>query len=373
LSAKSRGRLDLRRLFAVSALCLLFPFNLVNPGIYNPPQLAGPDYVQVNDVKGCLHGTLSVNPVQTRIVYLIPSFTLTPYNNWLTSFYAFYMKHKYSAGQITTDLDMLQTKVIANATFDQLLSEQSIVQFLQSSAASRCGLVFGKNLGFTTDVKVDAGALFSGPSRNYDVVIIGHEEYVTRAEYNQLKQFVATGGLLIDMSGNSFWGMVNYTRSTGMETFVAGHGFRFNGEYAWRSDYEPFDAASAGWFGSTFYNGIWKIGGALVDTSSADGRALASVIQTREAFTDNTYPHDEVNYLRNFTQTEIIARFYVASFPDHGGLRYDFPILPVDSYSHDYKKGEVVCLCVFGENFILRDAGAQFFLIYAVAEDFGKV
>ncbi|MGB8034487.1 MAG: DUF4350 domain-containing protein, partial [Nitrososphaeraceae archaeon] len=39
-------------------------------------------------------------------------------------------------------------------------------------------------------------------SNRYDIMIIGHQEYVTQREYNNLKQFVANGGTLIVLDGN---------------------------------------------------------------------------------------------------------------------------------------------------------------------------
>ncbi|HEV2138509.1 MAG TPA: hypothetical protein VGR53_06675, partial [Nitrososphaerales archaeon] len=56
-------------------------------------------------------------------------------------------------------------------------------------------------------------------------------------------------------------------------------------------------------------------------------------------------------------------RFYVVYAS--GDSNFKMPLLPVDSYAHRYIKGEVVCLCVFGENLISRDPEAQFFLVYA--------
>ena len=42
-------------------------------------------------------------------------------------------------------------------------------------------------------------------SNKYDILIIGHQEYVTQQEYDNLKQFVAGGGTMIVLDGNIFY------------------------------------------------------------------------------------------------------------------------------------------------------------------------
>jgi len=307
------------------------------------------------------------------MAFLIPTFTLTPYVNFHHSFYAFYIKYKAAQLQISTDLDWLRTRVTTDWSSSELNDEKPLYTFLSSQIASRCGLAMGVNLRNIDDRAVDSGALFRGGSRQYDVLILGHEEYVTRNEYNQLKHFVASGGRMVEMSGNTFWAEVNYTSSTGIETFVAGHGFEFNGAYAWRTNYEPFDAESVGWFGSTFAERADRPRGAVIDGTSGIGLAMKSVFHTNLAFTNYSYLHNEVNYVRNFTDTETIGAFYSYSFVKNGAQHFTMPSRPIDSYVHKYGRGEVVCFCVFGENLIMHDREAQFFLVYAVTHGFGTL
>ncbi|HEV2137914.1 MAG TPA: N,N-dimethylformamidase beta subunit family domain-containing protein, partial [Nitrososphaerales archaeon] len=313
----------------------------------DPPQVA---------VKSCINGTSSLKPAALRIAFVAPTFTLTPYANFKQSFYAFYIKYMHSDYyRITADLNWLRTRVVTlgNWSSPALNDEQPLHRFLTSDVASKCGLIMGQNLNMIDDVGVHQGVLFVGSVRQYDVLILGHEEYATRAEYNQFKHFVASGGRIVMMSGNTFWVEVNFTKSTGIETFVAGHGFEFNGAYAWKSTYEPFDKESVGWFGSAFALGTPRLHGAIVNNVSHIGQAIKSLFHNDLVFTNYTYPHNEVNYLGNFTNTQVIARFYVVYAS--GDSNFKMPLLPVDSYAHRYIKGEVVCLCVFGENLISRD------------------
>ncbi|MDE1854269.1 MAG: hypothetical protein KGI38_11070 [Thaumarchaeota archaeon] len=359
-----------RRLLAVSFVILLLPTAGHLSWRSHFPEAA--PATTVNDIRGCLNGTASLPQIQARVGFLIPTFTLTPYVNFNHSFYAFYMKYHWAQGYITKDLEWLKTHVTAKWSPRELNDEKPLSDFLTSRTASDCGLVLGTDLRMTDDIAVDNGALFAGGARQFDVLILGHEEYVTRNEYDQLRQFVASGGRVVEMSGNTFWGEVNYSRTTQIETFVAGHGFQFDGSRAWATPFEPFDSESAGWFGSTFAVGVWGLRGAGLQTSGEFGAAVAQGIHGSLAFTDYAYPHDEVNYLRNMTGTDVVAKFYTSAYAKGGSEHFVLPFLPVDSYIHRYRLGEVVCLCVFGENIIKTDLGAQFFLVYAVREGFAS-
>lgn len=51
------------------------------------------------------------------------------------------------------------------------------------------------NITVLADANVDSGSLFMKNGTNaYDVLILGHQEYVTQQEYDNLKRFVADVG-----------------------------------------------------------------------------------------------------------------------------------------------------------------------------------
>ncbi len=278
------------------------------------------------------------------------------------------MKYKATPGPITADLDWLRTPVTGNWSSSQVNDEKPLYVFLSSGTASRCGLAMGGNLKTIDDVGIHNGNLFAGSVRQYDVLILGHEEYVTKQEYHQFKQFVASGGRIVAMSGNTFWAEVAYSKSTGIETFVSGHGFAFKGVYDWRSDSKPFDRESMNWFGSAFAHGMPHLRGAIIKGGHV-GLAMMSVFHKDLAFTGYSYPHSESNYVGNFTNTQLIAAFYHNS-PGSGAPHFRMPDLPVDAYEHKYVKGEVICLCIFGENLVGHDKETQFFLLYSSMRGF---
>ncbi|MDA4120912.1 MAG: hypothetical protein OK404_00720 [Thaumarchaeota archaeon] len=324
----------------------------------------GTGTVKLDPFKECVAGQKVLPLMALRVAFVVPIFTLTPYSNFASSFYAFYIKYNTATGPITTDLSWLSTHITNAWPSPAVNNEKPLFDFLNSVTAANCGLVSGKNLSMIDDLAVNDGGLFSGGTPKYDVVILGHEEYVTPYEFHQFQQFVAQGGRIVAMCGNTFWGQVSY--SSGVETFVAGHGFRFNGTTAWKTSYEPFDQESASWFGSTFAGSGLTVKGAVLTGNDSLSSSIKKAFHNSSAFTDYSYPHNELNYVRNTSHTLVIAKFYQAINPNNAS-RPLYPYVPVDAYAHEYVKGQVVDIVIFGEDIILRDQGAQYFLVAAVS------
>jgi hypothetical protein len=63
------------------------------------------------------------------------------------------------------------------------------------------------NITVLSDADVDSGSIFAKTRDNnnnnnaYDVIILGHQEYVTQKEYDNLRKFVANGGTMIILDG----------------------------------------------------------------------------------------------------------------------------------------------------------------------------
>ena len=64
---------------------------------------------------------------------------------------------------------------------------------------------------------------------------LGHQEYVTQAEYNNLKRFVANGGVPILPYSNIFYSEVSYDKNSESVTLVKGHNWAFNDKSAWKN------------------------------------------------------------------------------------------------------------------------------------------
>ena len=50
--------------------------------------------------------------------------------------------------------------------------------------------------------------------RAYGILILGHQEYVTQKEYDNLKNFVANGGTIIFIDANTFYAEVSYDKGS---------------------------------------------------------------------------------------------------------------------------------------------------------------
>lgn len=197
------------------------------------------------------------------------------------------------------------------------------------------------NITLLTDANVDNGNIFntnssndvgnnSSSSRNnssnaYDLIILGHQEYVTQQEYDNLKHFVANGGTMIILDGNVFYTEVKYDKNTHTVTLVKGHSWAFNGKSAWRSVGERWAKETSEWVGSNYL------------CYSCDIR-----------FTNNPfeYRHHEEQYITN--PHDIILMNYNASLSN-----YHLPIRPViATYELNYQKGKVISLGIYSEDII---------------------
>jgi hypothetical protein len=165
-----------------------------------------------------------------NIALIKPTFTAAAYNSAFYKFYFLFI-HASARTNITTHLNLLSSKIPKQLTPS---SSASTMSFLPHHLKT---LLPQSNINVLTDVDVDTGSIFvkNGITSNrYDIMIIGHQEYVTQREYNNLKQFVANGGTLIVLDGNAFYAQVKYNRNTDAITLVKGHGWAFNGKSVWK-------------------------------------------------------------------------------------------------------------------------------------------
>jgi hypothetical protein len=118
-----------------------------------------------------------------KIVLIVPTFTQAAYNN---AFYKFYEKYaNVPAGvNVTTDLKFLSNKV-TETRMPQSLSAFAMLQLIKNLK----WITQGANITVLTDVDVDNDFIFTknGPTNAYDIIILGHQEYVTQKEYDNLR------------------------------------------------------------------------------------------------------------------------------------------------------------------------------------------
>ena len=183
------------------------------------------------------------------------------------SFYIFYtLNANTTAKNVTAYLNLLSSKVIANQNLTDFTPEPTRGSsttnnniLLSTSIMSNLSkhlkwLTPESNITVLTDADIDNNSkIFKGDGNNaYDTIILGHQEYVTQKEYDNLKKFVANGGILFLMDGNTFYARVKYDTNTHTITLDKGHGWAFNGKSAWRSVNETWANETSQWVGSNY-------------------------------------------------------------------------------------------------------------------------
>ena len=276
-----------------------------------------------------------------NIAVIMPTFTAAAYTN---AFYVFYNKYinVIQGVNMTTDLNLLSSKVTNEP----------------SSSASGLAMLYllgnlkwitpDSNVDFHTDQDVDAGSIFQANGSNaYDVIILGHQEYVTQKEYDNFKQFVGNGGTMIILDGNVFYAEVKHDNNTDTVTLVKGHSWAYNGKSAWRSIDERWKNETAQWVGSNYISGISK-------------------------FANNPFdylPHEE-QYTTN--PKDVILLNYNATIPSNisRDISNKTGSIVVATYELNYLKGKVIALGLYSDDIIANGSFDRYFdgllLQYAV-------
>ncbi len=242
------------------------------------------------------------NPPKDSVA-IDPVLTTTAYKG-LPGFYTFYHRYEDVTGPVLTDLSWLRLNVSAGlASYAGWGADYPLYLLMKQKQPS---------IGILTDLQVgDGGLFYDNGTRRYSTAVLGHDEYVTQSEYDQFEAFVAKGGTLDLVGGDSLEVLVNYTN--GVETFVLGHGWSFNGTAAVKSAERPFEGRNVGLLGGSYYQG--------------------------QKVEDAGF---EVNVILNFTSTAVSQPCYSVSGPNTDIL--------VAYYSHQYKQGTVDYYCVDDPN-----------------------
>lgn len=259
------------------------------------------------------------------VAIVVPVFTAAAYND---AFYTFYKHFQFAkVGQnITKNLYLLSSKM--NSPKSRVISAVAASSISLSYLVKHLELVVPRvKLSVITDTDVDSGSIFTNnlnTTNRYDILILGHQEYVTQQEYNNFRTFVANGGTMLLLDGNVFYAQVGYDRPTQTITLIKGHGWAYNGRSAWKSVSERWLNETSQWVGSN----------SLCST--------ACVIK----FANNPfeYTHREEQYLTNSNDTILLN--YNESLSN---LNPNTPrnvtlahIFTIGAYELKYKKGLVI-------------------------------
>jgi len=189
--------------------------------------------------------------METKIGLVKPIFTDAAYDN---KFYVFYKKDAKVLPKVnvTTDLDLLNSKI----TNYQVGTVNNVFAMLDLITTLKW-IDNKTNIHIISDVDVHKGIIFTdvplNKSNSYDTLILGHQEYVTQTEYDNLRQFVSNGGTMIVLDGNVFYAQVKYFDENNTISLVKGHEWAFNGKSAWKSISERWPNETKVWVGSNYF------------------------------------------------------------------------------------------------------------------------
>jgi hypothetical protein len=222
---------------------------------------------------------------------------------------------------MTKDLSLLNSKIL----FSNL---QSLSNKTQLYALS--------------DLDIDNGAIFYNANTNksmnlYDILVLGHQEYVTQKEYDNLKQFVFNGGTMILLDGNVFYAEVRYNDNNNTISLVKGHGWAYNGKTAWRSIDERWKNETSQWVGSNYLCYLCV-----------------------KSFKNDPFgylPHEE-QYITN-PNDKIIFNFNPVESPN--ALSSLKSKVSIAAYSLDYGKGKVISFGIYSDDVIHNSNFIKFF------------
>ena len=200
----------------------------------------------------------------------------------------------------------------------------------------------------------------SGSSDGFDILILGHNEYVTQQEYDNLKSFVANGGILICLDGNVFYCEVKYNKDAQTVTLVRGHHWVFDGQKAYwykpeayfEDSGERWQEESSEWLGSNYA----YFTDLLEDYDSREGFAYRLSNRLIDMF---GYIPLEEQYITNYDGVKIIQDWGAKSaFPDvpliHGDLK-------IACYEKLYGKGKSIVFGIYSDMVIDNPEFLKFF------------
>ena len=194
--------------------------------------------------------------LESRIGFVLPTFTMSAYD--ANAFYTFYKKYAQVQDDefVTSDLDSLSPS-LRNSN-DSFNGKKALgLHHLKDYTSS---LLPNAHLTYLADQDIHNGFIFGQDDSNlYDILILGHSEYVTQQEYNNYKKFVENGGTIILFDSNIFYTEIEFDAINNKISLVKGHSWSFDGEKAWRDIKERWADENTEWVGSNYCGNFCQV------------------------------------------------------------------------------------------------------------------
>ncbi|KAA2283426.1 N,N-dimethylformamidase beta subunit family domain-containing protein [Candidatus Nitrosocosmicus agrestis] len=270
-----------------------------------------------------------------KVALVLPSFTWAAYQN--DSFYNFYSLYSYIQFanrevniSITNNTYLLQDRPIPQGPFVYYsdLEEEPYIPYINYiNLAKDLYRNHGINPVNITDGDVDQGKIFNPDGTNaYDILFLFHNEYVTQAEYDNLKKFVTNGGTIVFGDGNVLYAEVEYHENNNTISLVRGHNWNFDqNRTAWKGPAERWLDETREWVGSNFLD-------------------IPANYPLRFNNNPFNYTHSEENYVAN-PNAKILIDYGLTGVPRYSG-QYLGAI--VATYEMDYGKGRIIHMGLWG-------------------------
>ena len=264
-----------------------------------------------------------------NIALVAPTFTAAAYDD--NSFYTFYKLYSNTSigTNVTSNLNLLSRHITNHDILRASIVMLKLVDNLKLINPN-------SHVTILTDADVDNGSLFNNNNNNiYDVAILGHQEYATQQEYDNMRKFVTNGGTMILLDGNVFFAEVKYNPQTKTENLAKGHWWAFNGKSAWRSIGERWAQETSQWVGSNYlcYKCVSAFGNDPFEYT----------------------PHEE-QYISNHNDSILLDYDAVT-----GKTKIDNKQPTIATYELNYQKGKVVALGIFSDDVIDNATFNKFF------------
>jgi hypothetical protein len=263
---------------------------------------------------------------ESKIGFVLPTFTMAAYAE--NAFYTFFKKYAHVKENefVTSDIGSLSSILLnSEESFNHnkafgLHKLTDYTSFLLPNA----------DLTYLADQDIHNGFIFAQDNSNfYDILILGHVEYLTQQEYNNFKKFVENGGTIILFDANTFYTEVDYDPINNKISLVKGHSWSFDGEKAWRDIRERWADETTEWVGSNFICSQCVI-----------------------TFNNNpfSYTHHEENYVTN-PNVKILLDYEAQS-------KFNFKIA---AHELKYGLGKVIGLGIFGSDVVDNNNFLKFY------------
>jgi N,N-dimethylformamidase beta subunit-like protein/copper-binding protein NosD len=268
-----------------------------------------------------------------RIAFIEPTFTYAAYQTG--SFYNFYEKYSPLLGKlengskIKRDLNLLENRPIPHGLFQYYNDPKTELSIPYRDYFEFLLQHLRKNSPFVTnltDVDVHEGKIFRNDGSNaYDVLFMFHNEYVTASEYNNLRQFVSSGGTIVFTEANELFAEVSYNKTMDSITLVEGHYWKFDGNSASPGVVERWLNENKEWHGSNFLD-------------------VPSNVRVDLANNPFNYTRSEEQYVTN-PKAKILIDYHIHNLPS----RYkQYKNATVATYQMNYKAGTTIALGFWG-------------------------